>query len=466
MGKTYEDTVISASEHGGAVIASVLPETPADDAGFTEGCRILRVDGCELRDILDWQWLSSDVAMTLDYIDAEGDAGSIELERDVEEAWGFNFADCIFDDVRICKNNCTFCFMTQLPRGMRKSLYLRDDDYRLSFLDGTFVTLTNMEQADIDRIIEQHLSPLRLSLHAYTPHVREQLMGKHQDVGIQAFEQLAHAGIHFDVQIVLVPGVNDGEELDRTLSYLYGFKEVDGVGIVPLGFTSHQARFSRSCTDAQSASKLIAQVGIYQEQARNAGRGTWVWPADEFYLGVADGRLDNMELENLVPDASYYECFEMYEDGIGMIRTTIDEWMTEDAQEARARCAEALERRDAHVLWICGEAIAPVFKKLLSGTLLERRMEVLPVLNGYFGGNVNVTGLLCGCDIAQAVNRYRETYTGSKKLLAMVPDIVFNSDGVTLDDMDTVQMSKACGCSVCVVSCQVLEMLEKLSVSA
>lgn len=155
------------------------PESPADDAGFAPGCYLTTVDGAPLRDIIDWRWLTADDDITVGYIDLDGEAGVVELEREPGERWGFEFDGVLFDSVKLCRNACVFCFMRQLPDGVRPSLVLRDDDFRLSFLAGTFVTLTNLKPEDEARIIEQHISPLRVSLHASEPELRRRMIGKH-----------------------------------------------------------------------------------------------------------------------------------------------------------------------------------------------------------------------------------------------------------------------------------------------
>ena len=162
-----------------ALVSAVAPGSPADDAGFEPGCYVTTVDGRPVRDLIDWRWLAADDVMELGYVDLDGDEGVVELEREEGEDWGFEFEGVVFDGVRQCRNACTFCFMRQLPDDMRSSLTLRDDDFRLSFLAGTFVTFTNLKPEDERRIVEQRISPLRLSLHVADPEVRRRMIGKH-----------------------------------------------------------------------------------------------------------------------------------------------------------------------------------------------------------------------------------------------------------------------------------------------
>lgn len=224
----------------GAIIAAIEPGSPADRAGMEPGAILLRVDGKPLIDILDWLWLTDDCQVDLEYL-LEGTEICCSLNREQGETWGISFKDPLFDGVRVCRNNCLFCFMSMLPKGMRSALYLRDDDYRLSFLQGNFVTLTNMDQEDVDRVKLMRLSPLHVSLHAVSPEVRDNLIGKHQARGLAVLEELLAADIRIHAQIVLVPGYNDGEELDRTLNWIELHPGILSVGIVPYGYTRYAA---------------------------------------------------------------------------------------------------------------------------------------------------------------------------------------------------------------------------------
>ena len=200
----------------GARIESVSAGSPADDVGFYSGCLY---PFCRrkkpVRDILDWRWLTAGYDMTVRYCDMDGDVGEVSLVREHGEDWGIHFDGAIFSEIKLCRNACTFCFMRQLPAQSRPSLSLRDDDFRLSFLQGTFVTLTNISSEDESRIIEQHISPLRVSLHAVSPDVRSSLIGPHAAHGLAVCKRLLAAGINMHMQVVLVPGVNDGDELQK-----------------------------------------------------------------------------------------------------------------------------------------------------------------------------------------------------------------------------------------------------------
>ncbi len=491
----------------GALVVDVEPGSPADDAGFEPGCRVTHVDGHPVRDVIDWRWLSADDVACIGYVDLDGDAGEVELVRDEGEDWGFAFEGVVFDGVKQCRNACLFCFMRQLPEGMRPSLTLRDDDFRLSFLSGTFVTLTNLASEDEARILEQRISPLRVSLHAADARVRRRLMGRHAAHGLAALDRLLAAGIQVHAQIVLVPGENDGAVLEDTLAWAYARPGILNVGIVPLGFTKHQDAFARSFNDPADARAVLDAVAPFQDRAL-AERGTpWAFAADEFYRNAFGADL----LENL-PPAERYGDFGMFEDGIGIVRSYVDDWRAAHASGAAAACAEALRAAGVRARFVVGEAMQPFLDQLVEASPLAGAFAPLTVANAFFGGNVDVTGLLCGCDMTAAINRcvraegaggrHAQTVLGShetptgrfdscgtargtlpppprskvaatvgppaggRRDLFVIPRVVFNDDGLTLDDMSLKDMEKEAGVPLAVVSCNPSEFLPEIEALA
>lgn len=442
----------------GAPIVSVEPGSPADDAGFGPGCFITAVDGQPVRDIIDWRWLSADDAIEVSYVDADGDAGTVALERDSGEDWGFMFDGVVFDGVKLCRNACTFCFMRQLPSGMRPSLSLRDDDFRLSFLSGTFVTLTNLSAEDERRILEQRISPLRVSLQAVGAEVRRNLIGRHAAHGLAALERLLDAGIECHAQIVLVPGQNDGEVLDETLAWAYARPGILDVGIVPLGYTRHQDVFAESFDDPAAARAVIEQIEPYQQQARSERGHAWVHAADEFYCN-AFGR----DVVDHLPPASDYGEFDMFEDGIGIARSCIDEWCAACTTGAAGECARTLRACGMRARLVAGRAMEPYFGRLIAEADMVDCFSPLYVDNVYFGGNVTVTGLLCGCDIARVIAEARAADGDNAAALFFVPNVVFNDDGLTLDGMHVGDIERAAGAALHVVSCSPSEYLHEIA---
>lgn len=444
MSVSKDFSLASKTDSVAAPIAHVKPYTPADDAGFVPGCYISSVDGHPIRDMIDWAWYSDEDSIEVAYIDTEGERGSIILEREPYEEWGFVFDGTIFDRIKTCRNSCTFCFMRQMPDGVRDSLVLRDDDFRMSFFEGTFVTLTNVDPPDEERIIKQHISPLRMSLHAISSDVRKSLIGKNEGHGIEVCQRLLDAGIQMHMQIVLVPGVNDGEELSKTLSWAYEREGVVGIGVVPLGFTKHQGNFDKSFNTKDDARAVIELIKGFQKRAL-AQRGVpWVYASDEFYRNAyPDTLLDEL------PPAEYYGEFDMFEDGIGIIRSSVDAWR--DNEASIQALAELLNAKSRRVHYVIGYAQREFLIPLIQQSPLNGLLLPFPVRNDYFGGNVDVTGLLCACDIIRAINEAQSK--GEHIDLAVIPDIVFNADLITLDDMSLEDIQNALAVPLAVVSC-------------
>ncbi|MFU8890682.1 MAG: DUF512 domain-containing protein [Anaerosomatales bacterium] len=405
------------------------PGTPAARVGLSPGLTVLRANGRLLRDVIDWRWESDGASVDLEVSDGEG-THDVRLERNPGEAWGFTFAGVLFDGVRTCRNSCTFCFMTQLPRGLRRALYVRDDDYRLSFLQGNFVTLTNVDPVDVDRIVEQHLSPLYVSLHAVTPGVRAALVCARDDRALEVIDELLSEGVEMHVQIVLVPGVNDGEELQNSLRWLAARDGVRSVGIVPLGFTRYQERFTTSYVDASAARAVLDELEPWQAAFRQRDGISWVHAADEFYLNA--GRP--------VPPSPAYDGFPQYENGIGLLRDFEDELAGELRDRAAAPAAGPVN--DIRSTVVTGTLFAPALRTLLHAQGLDRSVDVLPVENRFFGGNVSVSGLLTGEDVVNAL----ATHEGNARFI--IPRIIFNDDGLTLDDVSETGIRASCSAPV------------------
>ncbi len=451
----------------GAQVVEVEPFSPADDAGFSPGCVILSVDGHPLRDLIDWRWYSFDDCISVGYIDTAGDRGEIELQRSLDQDWGFSFKGVVFDQVKQCRNACTFCFMRQLPKGMRASLSLRDDDFRLSFLAGTFVTLSNLTLEDEKRIIEQHISPLRVSLHAVDSQVRRELIGPFAQAGLDALIRLLQAGIQVHAQIVLVPQVNDGEVLQETLSWAAKFPGILSIGIVPLGYTRYQTRFTHSFNSPEAALSVLRLIEPFQRQALERRGSAWVFAADEFYRNAyKEGVLDHL------PPASFYADFDMFEDGIGILRYCCDDWNVAQKAGLVEKLASALRRAGFVAYYVCGFAMQESFPQLVAQSSLAGLLKPLLVKNNFFGGNVDVTGLLCACDVIAALQEVSQSSESSEeaqlKTLFLLPEVMFNDEGITLDGLTLEDMRMATELRLCLVSCtpsdflsQILEIVDK-----
>ena len=418
----------------GGVIAALEPEGPGARAGLCVGDIIVSADGQLLRDVIDWQWAADGAQVELALLRSEGPEHHVTMTRQSGETWGIAFTETVFDGVRTCRNRCAFCFMTQLPKGLRRALYLRDDDYRLSFLQGNFVTLTNLSDGDVTRIAEQRLSPLYVSLHAVDPETRAQLVCAHEDRALERFDELLGHDIDLHVQIVLVPGINDGPVLQESLTWLAEREGVLSVGIVPLGFTAHQQRFASSYGSDAEALEVIAAVAPWQEAMRARDSRTWVYLADEFYL--------NAHLDT--PRAEDYDDSPQYENGIGMVRDFVDAIR---AQREELKALLAGLPPGLSVTIGTGELFAPVLTRELAAIDPVERVTVLGVHNNFFGGNVGVAGLLTTSDLR------RSLALSPANGLVLLPDCIANANGLLLDDVSVADLGTALGREVRLLSC-------------
>ena len=405
----------------GAWVASVEEGSPAWEAGIEAGMRIERVNGIVPRDLIDWRWEADGASCELEVFDPrDGTTGSCELWREPGEDWGIDFTDVLFDGIRTCVNACQFCFMAMLPPDARASLTLRDDDYRLSFLQGNFVTLTNVTDDEAERIVTCGLSPMNVSIHAISPEVRKSLIGRHASRGIEVLERLLAGGIEVHAQIVLCPGVNDGDDLVKTLDWVEAREGITSLAVVPLGYTKHSCRFSRSYSDDPAAARaVVALLEPYQRRARESLGITRFQLSDEFYVaaGIA------------VPPAESYDGYPQFYDGIGMLRSFLDE--TELVRRERGgelhRIGDALAEKNLLLQLVCGEAAAETIQVLCRALSPEGRAAARAIRNDYFGGDVNVTGLIVSEDL---LAQLPADLSGT---LVVLPEVMFNFDHVTLD---------------------------------
>lgn len=392
-----------------AVIQSVAPGALADEIGLAPGDRIITVNGQRLRDVIDFAYYSDQEEVTLEVL--HGDELVIyEVERDFDEPWGVEFADPTFDGIHVCENSCPFCFIKQIPKGMRRSLYVMDDDYRYSMLYGSFVTLTNLTEEDWQRIEEQRLGPLYVSVHSTNPELRTALVGNPRAARIMDdLRRLEEIGIDYHAQLVLNPGINDGPEMDRTLRDLESIgSHLKSIAGVPVGLTrfgmerqSKRVRLSRTCMrtlpgtqlevrryETHEALDVIAQAERWQEHFRRTRGQTFFYLGDEFYLMTGTP----------IPPTAHYDSFGQLEDGIGLTRRFLD-----DVKALLSRPRRAQAYRPGIVA--CATLIGPTMTESierLNGTLGTKIRPVV-VDNRFFGPEINVSGLLTGQDVVTAL---------------------------------------------------------------
>ena len=408
------------------LISSVKHGSLAEAAGIKAGESLLTVNGSSLRDIIDLSFLLADEQVVLKLAAADGTEREITIDKRIDEDLGLEFESAVFDKVTTCYNKCVFCFVDQMIPGMRKGLYVRDDDYRLSFLYGNFITLTNMKDEDFDRIIQTHMSPLYVSVHATEPEVRCAMM-KNRFAGelMDKLKRLFDAGITVHTQIVCCPGYNDGDVLKRTYADLRALAPmVETMAVVPVGLTKNRAHLTplRLFTP-EEAREIVTTVTEWQQECRQSLGKSFVYLGDEFYI------LAGMPL----PQAEWYDGFPQLENGIGLSRNFLEEW-----QEANKI---APVKGEVNSVIPVGTSAFKVLQLLIKDFNAKTGMQhrLIGVENEFFGNTVNVTGLLCGNDILNAVK-------GAQSII--LPEVVLNSDDLFLDDMTYAEFCKAAGAPV------------------
>jgi putative radical SAM enzyme (TIGR03279 family) len=371
-----------------AVIASVRPASQAARLGLAPGDRVLRVSGKTPRDYIAYRYLIAEESVSLTWEDAQGRQRRARIEKSLDEDLGITFTSDVFDGVRLCRNRCAFCFVHQLPRGMRAALYVKDDDYRLSFLHGNFVTLTNLTLADRRRIAEYHLSPLYVSVQATEPEVRVRLFGGPTPDPRVEMQRLISKGIEFHTQIVVCPGSNDGEHLARSVEDLAALHPgVRSIGVVPVGLTSHRGKLAKiPAVTAEMAREIVAQVESWQREYRKRLGTRLVFASDEMYLRAGLP----------LPSRREYEDFPQLGNGIGGVRLFLDDL---------AKLKPVSLKRPTRVTLVTGEMAAPFVRALAEKLEMGQNVtaQVCVVRNRFFGASVTTAGLLTGRDIVAAL---------------------------------------------------------------
>lgn len=405
------------------LISGVRKNSLAEVAGFVAGDKLLSVQGVQVKDIIELSFYTSDYEVDLEVENADGQRRQIHIDKYPDEDLGLEFDSAVFDKVATCYNNCIFCFVDQMIPGMRPGLYVRDDDYRLSFLYGNFITLTNLKEEDFQRIIQTHMTPLYVSVHATDAKVRCEMMhNRFAGELMEKLERLFAADIQVHTQIVCCPGYNDGEVLAKSFTDLYSkYPHVLTMAVVPVGITKHREELPllRTFTKEEAAA-LIDQVTVWQQNCREETGKTFIYLGDEFYL------LAGRE----VPQADWYDGFPQLENGIGLTRSFLDEW-----QQTLEQLASYTPTAPAVVP--VGEGAYPVLKPLMDklNQKFGSQHAFAPVPNKFFGGKVNVTGLLTAGDILQFVQ--------SKRVI--LPAVVLNNDNLFLDDKSLEQFKESFG---------------------
>jgi putative radical SAM enzyme (TIGR03279 family) len=410
-------------------IDKVVPGSPADLAGIRHGDRLLAIDGKPVRDIVGYQFNQVASLLTVE-IAREGQVEplAITIRKAEQQDLGLEFVDPTFDGIRRCTNHCPFCFVDQNAPGLRRSLDIKDDDFRYSFLYGGFITLTNMKESDWERIDRERLSPLYVSVHATDIELRKQLLGNPRipDV-LQQLRRLGDMGIRTHTQLVVCPGINDGEHLERSIRDLAAlYPAVQTVGVVPVGLTKHRAnnhyqiKIPLRPFRPEEASPVVRQVEVLQREYMRKLGTHFAFLSDEWYL------LSGRE----VPRARHYEEYPQLENGIGMVRQLLEE----SAKTAR-KLPVSIER-PVRVAIACGEMPAGTLKSALEplAAVENVNLNVVVVKNESLGGNVGCSGLLFGAEVSRALALFGEGGEEQADFIVL-PRRMFDFTGVrTLDE--------------------------------
>lgn len=377
----------------GKLVERVEAGSIAAELKIGPGDEIIAIDELEHLDILDWHLAQSSDELLLTVFHTDGELVVYEIEKDYDEPLGIVFALPTLDRIRSCQNRCVFCFVDQMPEALRETLYIKDDDYRLSFLSGSYITLTNLQEEDFQRIVDLNLAPLYVSVHTTNPHLRKKIMN-HSDAGeiLPLLTRLAKAGITFQTQVVLCPGLNDGQELERTIEELYAlYPAVRSLAVVPVGLTGHRDGLEPlSPVRRNQAQLVLEQINRWQKKCL-AEQGTrFVFASDEFFVIAGEE----------IPAAQDYEDYPQLENGVGLVRLLLSDWNTWlnrlPGKVSKPISAAVITGESAV------EYLQPIIDRLNKIDGLE--LALIPVENHLFGGHVTVTGLLTYHDIMRKLS--------------------------------------------------------------
>lgn len=402
------------------VIDRILTGSIAEELEVEPGDVLLSVNGHEIEDVFDYHFYTNEEYLTVVIRKQNGEEWELDIEKEYEDDLGIEFKNGLMDDYKSCHNKCIFCFIDQMPKGMRDTLYFKDDDSRLSFLQGNYVTLTNMKDKDIERIIHYHLAPINVSVHTTNPKLRcKMLHNRFAGEALKKIKKLSDAGIEMNGQIVLCKGVNDGEELERSIKDLTEYiPNMQSVSVVPVGLTKYrEGLYPLEPFEKADAKKVLACIHRWQEYCMARYGIHFVHAGDEWYLLA----------EEELPEEERYDGYIQLENGVGMITLLRDEF-AEALQEVKGD--KGLERR---VTLATGKSAAPLLEEL-AGRLKEKFpkvcVEIVAIRNDFFGERITVSGLLTGQDL---IAQLKDRNLGDVLLLPC--SLLRSGEEVLLDDI-------------------------------
>jgi len=431
-------------------IAKVEKRSACFRKGMRNGDCLVAINGNPINDVLDYRFYATDDILKITYRNAKGKEKNRKIRSNGDvDSIGLSFDTYLMDRHHACKNKCIFCFVDQMPKGMRSSLYFKDDDSRLSFLFGNYITLTGLSESEVERIIKMHISPINVSVHTMNPELRVQMMkNPHAGTSLQLLKRFADAGIRLNTQLVLCPWINDGEELSFSLQALADLGEyVQSIAAVPVGLTKHrEGLYNLTAYTKETADDVLRRIDAFNNSLMQNGRQRLAFAADEFYL-AADREL---------PDVSYYGDFCQLDNGVGMLTL-----LQSDFSDLLAQASE-VEGEEKVIGLATGVAAYPYICKLARMFMQKFphvTIRVQKIVNHFFGESVTVAGLITGKDL---IDGLRDRISDENCIL--IPDVMLRSkdDPVFLDDLTVEDISAAVGLEIIPVGCGGADLFDAL----
>ena len=428
-------------------ITAVTQKSPAAKKGIRENDTLVAINGHAIRDVLDYQFYAQDAKLHVTFQNTKGHEKTVTVKKGESEDLGLEFETYLMDKQQHCKNKCVFCFIDQMPPGMRDTLYFKDDDARLSFLFGNYITLTNLTDADVDRIIDMHISPVNVSVHTMNPDLRVRMM-KNPKAGesLRMLRRIADAGIRLNTQLVLCPGLNDGDELVYSLTELEKlYPALSSIAAVPVGLTKYREKLPHLDEyTPDGARKVIETIDAFGLRCKAQYGSRLAFAADEFYLKAGLP----------LPDEDYYEDYPQIENGVGLWKSLECEF-----QAALETCDLPADTAFAAAM-ATGTASFPLlrsFKALLESRFQNARVDVYAIENDFFGHSITVAGLVTGQDLIAQLK--------GKDLHGrlLIPSVMLRAEGdVFLDDVSVKDVERALGVRLVVVNNDGAELLDAI----
>ncbi len=439
----------------GHLVKSVKPGSIAEELEILPGDRIIAIDGTEIEDIFDYQFLIQDTYIEVLLEKPDGEQWILEVDKEADEDLGILFENGLMDEYRHCHNRCIFCFIDQMPKGMRETLYFKDDDSRLSFLQGNYVTLTNMSDHDIDRICRYHLSPINISFQTMNPELRcKMLHNRFAGEALKKVDVLYRAGIQMNGQIVLCKGINDGEELEYSIRELIKYAPVlESVSVVPVGLSRYRdGLYPLEPFEKEDARQVLSLIHRYQKSCMEQFGLHFIHASDEWYLLA----------EEELPEEERYDGYLQLENGVGMLRLLLDEFHDGLAKRKEAKAFgrdEKAGKASVRKLSLAtGRLAYPYIKQLCEEIAAPSvSVNVYEIRNDFFGERITVSGLLTGQDI-------RDQLLGKDlgEALLLPQNVLRSGENVFLDDLTVADLEKALQVPVIIVKSSGYDLLDAL----